>query len=1648
MDFSATQIYEDENVPSTQISHEPEDEELVQAGSLKIGSKEYPIKTGITKIGRHSICDIVIKDVAISKQHAEIEVSGGSTWISDLNSSNKTKLNNCILRARRLYELKDGSDIHFGTVHASYHTYCPRDNIVVPETPAPSMQKIACGIIPNTPDSSLTNSSGVDNDGSIIYGTQNNEDSIFRRPQTPHSQSTSSGLKNISTSESNDSQTGVLHASIKNSNEDQVNIYDAETQKFEKEYDKVVSKSIHDLETQIPEYLVERNAKEANLKQAETSKSATDICDMETQKLMNDINKTDSQKNEIDKTNSKKDEIDKTNSQKNEIDNSSAVNENFTMDIHTIETQKCNENETQFAEDSTLNEINTTKDRMSPKNITKPPDSKSNSPRYLNLSSPEIEDCPSPLNQSSHLLETSYLLEFFGEDIDKQKKIQPSNTSTPKPLTKVSLENKNTVNNEEDDDEDIFEASTQCNSNFEALISDDSETKSEKDMLAMRKVSKKKSGKSRPEQTNDDSETDAEEYIEQLVKTQQKSSRLQVISNEFNEDTSKRNDLSTSSESDDIFNLPTQKMDSFTINKTSNSINQSQKLDEINKIVDDMESMQKDTAATHINTKSVDCGTKENLDCENIDYELAPTQLFDEIDKTKKNSICEKDSSQVNVNDILEEKLNNMFDVVNNDRNKISDLPYMSTQSLQDILESQSDDVSNSDTDDRNIDNMSRKQLKKTKSNSLNTEIDVNDANEIKTNLQESNVNFSPITAKRKKNIKDLDENVTVCQNVNSSSIFKVDNKKTVDDNTAVKFNNKRKKRMPEAKNESGTIMETLNDDKNKYIPSGDNERSLRNLKLMKQTNKAIPETNKQVFERDSVKVDAAGEKTSCIPCPSADGQRMQTLSVLYEIGDDILAHLPAVRISGTLSNPPSPSASSTSTVHSTYKQSIAKTKKTQSTPMKKKLCKRDIRNLEKNDKPSVVNCSNSVIGTPTTVKTSKLTITSEDSETDSETDNEIKYKRFEQIANRMLSNTVKQHDIKNRKIISRSPDLSKDLILNSNVESKRFTRSSRLTQHSSRQQIDKHSYDFQRETLVKSTAMKDKSETQFTVDKKKKSVNKVEESMEPVTSKKRKIALVPEKPSCSTRSRRNTMKIATDRQSPDIFEHFTEKSSSETSPTIERTKFFKDNKTEINTTFKKTRKTPLNINENIDLKKSNIKRTKRITYDSQVMHSDTNGNGDSKKNTLTQIKEMQVNQLENKILKVVLNPIKYPSSDNESQEVEIIMAKSSCNVQDKNLSIRESTKAKLFKKRFYSDTETDSVLTETVSSGIISSESISSEIEDSNDTHFNSLATRPKRGKLIKSSISSLTEAQVSKKKETFKKPINVKNSTGVYLDSSAESTACGENSNSSTENYVSTSFKSLRSKAANIKKQKAESNQNTEKLIDKMVLKLHINAENASLVSTPCRTRRSTSTSSSSTPTAIKYNILFTGITDDYSKIIKKLGGCKVENPAKCSILVTDKVRRTYKFLCALARGIPIVTINWLIDSEAAAQFLNWENYILKDPAAEAKFGFRLRKSLDIAKKQKMLDGFTVILTPNIAPPPVEELKDMVLSCGGKALLRAPTKWPEKAIILSREEDLLNAKKFLAKAPKNVTVQSTEFILTGILKQETDFNKYKLAC
>ena len=60
-------------------------------------------------------------------------------------------------------------------------------------------------------------------------------------------------------------------------------------------------------------------------------------------------------------------------------------------------------------------------------------------------------------------------------------------------------------------------------------------------------------------------------------------------------------------------------------------------------------------------------------------------------------------------------------------------------------------------------------------------------------------------------------------------------------------------------------------------------------------------------------------------------------------------------------------------------------------------------------------------------------------------------------------------------------------------------------------------------------------------------------------------------------------------------------------------------------------------------------------------------------------------------------------------------------------------------------------------------------------------------------------------------------------------------------------------------------------------------------------------------------------------HQRYMKELGA-EIATSAKNqpTVLVTDKVRRTEKFLCALGRGIPIVSKDWVTQSKSVNSIL----------------------------------------------------------------------------------------------------------------------------
>lgn len=162
--------------------------------------------------------------------------------------------------------------------------------------------------------------------------------------------------------------------------------------------------------------------------------------------------------------------------------------------------------------------------------------------------------------------------------------------------------------------------------------------------------------------------------------------------------------------------------------------------------------------------------------------------------------------------------------------------------------------------------------------------------------------------------------------------------------------------------------------------------------------------------------------------------------------------------------------------------------------------------------------------------------------------------------------------------------------------------------------------------------------------------------------------------------------------------------------------------------------------------------------------------------------------------------------------------------------------------------------------------------------------------------------------------------------------------------------------------------------------------------------------------------------------------LGGSLASSVAEASHLVTDRICRTVKFLCALGRGIPILSLDWLYQSKKAGCFLPPDEYVVTDPEQEKNFGFRLRDALSRARERKLLEGYEIHVTPGVQPPP-PQMREIISCCGGTILPSMPRSYKPQRVVITCPQDFPRCSGPLR---LGVPLLSSEFLLTGVLKQE----------
>lgn len=187
----------------------------------------------------------------------------------------------------------------------------------------------------------------------------------------------------------------------------------------------------------------------------------------------------------------------------------------------------------------------------------------------------------------------------------------------------------------------------------------------------------------------------------------------------------------------------------------------------------------------------------------------------------------------------------------------------------------------------------------------------------------------------------------------------------------------------------------------------------------------------------------------------------------------------------------------------------------------------------------------------------------------------------------------------------------------------------------------------------------------------------------------------------------------------------------------------------------------------------------------------------------------------------------------------------------------------------------------------------------------------------------------------------------------------------------------------------------------------------------------------------------VMFTGVIDENGEqVVQRLGGELADSVNDCTHLVTDRIRRTVKFLCAVARGIPIVTLDWLEKCGKSKCFLSPSSFLVKDREQELNFNFRLSESLQKAQRQRLFEGYEIHVTPSVKPEP-EYMKDIIQCSGATFLPKMPKEYKDKRVIVSCSQDLAKCKPALS---ASLPITNSEFILTGILQQVADVDAFRL--
>ncbi|CAH8531957.1 unnamed protein product [Heterobilharzia americana] len=187
--------------------------------------------------------------------------------------------------------------------------------------------------------------------------------------------------------------------------------------------------------------------------------------------------------------------------------------------------------------------------------------------------------------------------------------------------------------------------------------------------------------------------------------------------------------------------------------------------------------------------------------------------------------------------------------------------------------------------------------------------------------------------------------------------------------------------------------------------------------------------------------------------------------------------------------------------------------------------------------------------------------------------------------------------------------------------------------------------------------------------------------------------------------------------------------------------------------------------------------------------------------------------------------------------------------------------------------------------------------------------------------------------------------------------------------------------------------------------------------------------------------------------TELCLQLPDCKIVDSAEeATHLVSNRLIRTPKTYMAVALGCYVVTPKW-IQASVVCDETPW---ILSDPDSEAQLGIDLKKSISIARKRQMIGpeaGLFAGLEFWFSPGACHREMCIALIKAGHGIVRQrrPTQKmallaQPKQLIICHEDDSHVANYLMRTKTGNKAVHHEEFILSGTLRQELDFDAYQI--